>query len=128
MLKRHEPASEGAHKRANVTATVDRSVVTHRDCECGLDHAGNVAMFLDQRHFVPDRWSLDIDLGSELMFFRVIVHGIEQAEYGLARRHMVVSWWVDGARSVADLPQHLRPATRRRRITFLREPPRAAGF
>jgi hypothetical protein len=103
--------------------------LTHRDCECGLDHAGNVALFLDQNHFAPDGWSLDIDIGSELTFFRVIINGVEQAEHGLARRHVVVSWWLDGARSVTDLPPHLQPAARRRpRIALLREPPRAAGF
>lgn len=129
MLRRRETASRDVVGEASVVATVDRQQVTHRDCECGLDHAGNVAMFLDRGHFVPDRWSLDIDVGPDLTFFRVIIGGIEQAEYGLARRHTVVSWWLDGARSVVDLPPQLRPTARHRpHIALLREPPRAAGF
>ena len=118
--RRGTPESRGANDGASITRTIDRPALTHRDCECGLDHAGNVALFLDQNHFAPDRWSLDIDVGSDLTFFRVIINGVEQAEYGLARRHVVVSWWLDGAASTADLPSHLQPVGRRRaRIVFI---------
>ena len=129
MLKRRGTVSRDAGDAAGMNPAVDRPVLTHRDGECGLDHVGNVALFLDHCHFAPDRSSLDIDVGSELTFFRVIMNGVEQAEYGLARRHVVVSWWLDGARSAADLPPYLQPVARRRpRIALLREPPRAAGF
>jgi hypothetical protein len=112
-----------------MTRTIDRPALTHRDCECGFDHAGNVALFLEECHFAPDRWSLDIDVGPDLTFFRVIIDGVEQPEYGLARRQVITSWWLDGARSVTDLPPHLQRAARRSpRIALFREPPRAAGF
>ena len=121
MSKRRDaPESRGAN---------GRPALTHRDCECGFDHVGNVALFLDECHFAPDRWSLDIDVGPDLTFFRVIIDGSEQPEYGLARRQVVTSWWLDGARSVTDLPPHLqRVVPRSLRIALLRETPRAAGF
>lgn len=127
--RRDAPESRGADDRASMTRTNDRPALTHRDYECGFDHAGNIALFLDDCHFAPDRWSLDIDVGADLIFFRVIINGVEQAEYGLARRQVVVSWWRDGARSATDLPRHLQRAARRSpRIALLKEPSRAAGF
>ena|SRR5579862_4878350 len=129
MPKHRGTVSRDADDAARGAPTLDRPVLTHRDCESGLDHAGNVALFLDQCHFAPDRWSLDIDVGPELTSFRVISNGAEQTEYGLAKRRAVVSWWLDGAALTADLPPHLQPAARRHRcIALSRESPRVAGF
>ena len=117
-----------AGQRAGVDPALDRCRGPggdHSDLRGQDRHAH--ALFLDGCHFAPDRWSLDI--GPDLTFFRVIINGVEQAEYGLARRQVVVSWWRDGARSATDLPRHLQRAARRSsRIALLTKPPRAAGF
>ncbi len=62
------------------------------DLERGVDRRGDHALFIDRRHMRTDGWSLDVDVGPNLTFFRVIKAGVEQRAHGWARGTSIVQW------------------------------------
>jgi len=66
-----------------------------KDLERGTDNRGDNALFIEERHFKEDGWTLDnttkkyIQLnlkGEDNIYFRVIKNGVQQNGHG----------WIDG--------------------------------
>jgi len=66
-----------------------------KDLERGTDNRGDNALFIEERHFKEDGWTLDnttkkyiqINLkGEDNIYFRVIKNGVQQNGHG----------WIDG--------------------------------
>lgn len=66
-----------------------------KDLERGTDNRGDIALFIEERHFKEDGWTLDnttkkyIQLnlkGEDNIYFRVIKNGVQQNGHG----------WIDG--------------------------------
>ncbi len=62
------------------------------DLSRGRDSRGDEALFVDARHVRPDGWSLDVDLGPEPVFVRVIRDSRETREHGWAQGRRIVQW------------------------------------
>ena len=70
----------------------DKPRSRRRDLERGKDTRGDQALFIDYWHVRTDGWSLDVDIGPNLTFFRVIKAGVEQPSHGWARGMSIVQW------------------------------------
>lgn len=64
----------------------------HGDISRGVDFRGDYALFIEEKHFKKDGWSLDINIGPEATFFRIIENGEEQTSHGWARGKKVEQW------------------------------------
>jgi hypothetical protein len=74
----------------------NEAVVAVADLTEGEDCRGDRAVFIEERHFGRDGWTLDAEaavaVGCGPTFFRVIEDGIEQRGHGWAEASRVVQW------------------------------------
>lgn len=65
------------------------------DLTYDADSRGDIALFIDVKHFTPDDWQLDDEVKfltkNRLVYFRVIQHGIE-GSHGWIDNSIVVQW------------------------------------
>ena len=63
------------------------------DLSQGTDCRGDLALFVADSHVQPDGWSLDVDVGDEPTFIRIIdANGNETASNGWAQGTAIVQW------------------------------------
>lgn len=73
-----------------------------KDLEQGTDKVGDIALFIEERHFQDNGWEVDnttkkyIQLNmkhAEDIFFRVIKNGVQQNGHGwINKRGEVIQW------------------------------------
>ena len=65
------------------------------DLTFGTDLRGDYALFIDEKHFSEDQWSVDDEVAKKAnqpTFFRVIRNGKQQGGHGWVERNEIIQW------------------------------------
>ncbi|KXH70044.1 MAG: hypothetical protein AM326_12420 [Candidatus Thorarchaeota archaeon SMTZ-45] len=97
VVKTEDPETDGKEEYVEAGELKSRRI-THglkeklmKDLTYGTDLRGDEALFIEKKHF--DGFSLDVDVGSEPVFFRAITKdGVQTATHGWAQNKKVIQW------------------------------------